>query len=83
MHTSVSEYGGLDITCHGQFVLTIDEVSDEDCINLFLTPASSGEIIETDTDPEIDKPWSHELIVIRNNRSRVLFKNNQPKFKID
>jgi len=58
--------GGLDICVDGQAVLNISEVSDNETINLFLTPMGvDAVIIETMECTRQKMPWSHELLVRR------------------
>lgn len=50
---------GIEIYANNKLVLTIDEVSDDETINLFLTPNKSI-IMKSDFIPDAD--WTHELL---------------------
>ncbi len=54
--------GSITIAYNKQDVLNIDNVSDDKTINLFLS-AIDGTILETDIWDDIEKPWTHEVLV--------------------
>jgi len=82
MEVRTNTDGSVDILSYGQHVLTIDEVSDEDTINLFLLTKENTNILETDNAPGMTKPWTHELLAVRNAASKPIFKKKQPRYKI-
>ena len=73
--------GGFGVYCDGQLVLEIDETSDRETINLFLTPIDSSAVI-VETSPHNDVPWTHELLVERNDLSRKEFIANEPLYAL-
>jgi hypothetical protein len=61
--TSTQKNGNVQVMVDGHLVITIDETSDDETINLFLYPENKAEIVETDG--RAWKPWSHEVLMRR------------------
>ena len=85
MKVVMKEDGSIDIICHNQKVLTIDETSDVDTINLFLIPVDGSILTTDDWSEQIGmekekKPWTHELLADRKKEHKQFFLDNEPVY---
>lgn len=80
MEIKPNKTDGFGVWCHGQLVLEIEELSDRDTINLFLTCGDQSQIVESAN--KNDWPWTHEVLAKRNDQSRKKFISNEPVYKL-
>jgi len=67
-HKHKGGWTSIDIYCDGQLVLSIDKTSDDETLNLFLTPQNSV-IVESHFIK--DAEWTHEILAKRRKTSET------------